>query len=291
MSVDLLHEKIRKLKNPSMIDLTVKPELLPAHLLAEEGSTVKAYGRFCRELMEALAGVVPALRFPFGDFALFGAEGMALLSELLSTAGEKGFYVVLEAPSFSSPWGAEHAAETIFGGESYPCDALIVSPYIGSDGIKPFLSYCKDKDKALFVIVRSPNKSALELQDLMTGSRLVHGAAAELVNRHGEAILSKCAYSQVGALVSAGAVQCIKNLRTKYNRMYLLVDGLDYPSANAKNCSNAFDRFGYGAVVCAGPSVTAAWKEAETDGVDFAAHAVQAAERMKKNICRYITIL
>jgi len=291
MSVDLLHEKVRKLKNPSMIDLAIKPELLPAHLSEEEGSAVKAYGRFCRELIGGLVGVVPALRFPFGDFALYGAEGMTLLSSLLTEAKEKGFYVVLESPAFSAPWGAERAAEMIFGGESYPCDALIVSPYIGSDGIKPFLPFCKDNNKALFVIVRSPNKSALELQDLMTGSRLVHGAAAELVNRHGEAILSKSAYSQVGALVSAGAAQSLKTLRTKYNRMYLLVDGLDYPSANAKNCSNAFDRFGYGAVVCAGPSVTAAWKEAQSDGKDYVVQAIQAAERMKKNICRYITIL
>ena len=291
MSVDLLHEKVRKLKNPSIIDLTVKPDLLPTHLIGEEGSEVKAYGRFCRELIDGLAGLVPALRFPFGNFALYGGEGMALLSELLKMAKEKGFYVVLESPAFSSPWGAERAAEMLFGGESYPCDALTISPYIGSDGIRPFLPYCKDNNKALFVIVRSPNKSALELQDLMTGSRLVHGAAAELVNRHGEAILSRSAYSQVGALVSAGAAQSLKTLRTKYNRMYLLVDGLDYPSANAKNCSNAFDRFGYGAVVCAGPSVTAAWKETESDGTDYVSQAVQAAERMKKNICRYITIL
>lgn len=291
MSVDLLHEKVRKLKNPSIIDLTVKPDLLPTHLIGEEGSEVKAYGRFCRELIDGLAGLVPALRFPFGNFALYGGEGMALLSELLKMAKEKGFYVVLESPAFSSPWGAERAAEMLFGGESYPCDALIISPYIGSDGIRPFLPYCKDNNKALFVIVRSPNKSALELQDLMTGSRLVHGAAAELVNRHGEGILSRSAYSQVGALVSAGAAQSLKTLRTKYNRMYLLVDGLDYPSANAKNCSSAFDRFGYGAVVCAGPSVTAAWKETESDGTDHVSQAVQAAERMKKNICRYITIL
>ena len=73
--------------------------------------------------------------------------------------------------------------------------------------------------------------------------------------------------------------------------MYLLVDGLDYPSGNAKNCSYAFDRFGYGAAVCAGPSVTTAWMEAESDGKDYLEHAAQAADRMKRNITRYITIL
>ena len=73
--------------------------------------------------------------------------------------------------------------------------------------------------------------------------------------------------------------------------MFLLVDGLDYPSGNAKNCSFAFDKFGHGAIVCAGPSVTAAWKDAETDGRDYLEQAKLAAERMKKNITRYITVL
>ena len=152
MSVDLLHEKVRKLKNPSMVDLCIKPELLPQHLLAEEGNTLAAYGRFCRELMDGLKGIVPALRFPFADFALFGAEGMTLLSALLQEAKEMEFYTVLEAPDCFAPWSAERAAEMIFGGQQYPCDALIISPYIGSDSIKPFLPYCKDNNKALCVI-------------------------------------------------------------------------------------------------------------------------------------------
>ena len=94
MSVDLLHEKVRKLKNPSMIDLALKPELLPAHLLEEEGNAVAAYGRFCRELMDGLKGIVPALRLPFGDITLLGPEGLALLSDLLKEAKEMGFLIV-----------------------------------------------------------------------------------------------------------------------------------------------------------------------------------------------------
>lgn len=290
MSIDLLHEKIRRLKNPSMMDLGIKAESMPPHIVQEENDTCKAYARFCRELLEGLKGIVPAVRFPFGAFALFGADGLNALTQLLKLAGELGYYVVLDCPEINTPWGADRAAEQIFDGQLYPCDALVISPYIGSDAIKPFVPYCK-QGKALFVIVRSPNKTALELQDLMTGSRLVHGAAAELANRHGETVLTKCGYSQIGALVSAGNPQSIMTLRAKHNRMYMLVDGIDYPSGNAKNCSYAFDRFGYGAVVCAGPQLTAAWKEAEADGRDYVSQAVQAAERIKKNITRYVTIL
>lgn len=291
MSIDLLHEKIRKLKNPSMIDFGVKADSLPPHLLEEEGRFLPAYTRFCRELMTGLKDLVPAVRFSFTDFALLGPDGLTQLQALLREAGEMGYYVLLDGPEILSPWAADRTAEAIFGAENYPCDGLLISPYIGSDAIKPFVPFCKDGLKDLFVIIRSPNKSAAELQDLFTGSRLVHTAAAETVNRFGETILGRCGYSRIGGAVSAGAASSIRTIRAAHNRMFLLVDGLDYPSGNFKNCSHAFDRFGYGAVVCAGPSVTAAWKEAESDGKDYLDHAQQAAERMKKNICRYVTVL
>lgn len=291
MSIDVLHEKIRKLKNPSMIDFGIKEANLPAHLLEEEGNWLKAYVRFCRELMEGLKGLVPAVRFPFGAFALMGGEGLDALSGLLHSACDMGFYVVMDSPEILSPWAADRIAETVFlEGSKFPCDGLIVSPYIGSDAVKPFVPACKD-GKELFVAVRCPNKTASELQDLMTGSRLVHEAAMDMVKRFGEPVFGKCGYSRINALVSAGSPSGLKNLRAKHPRTFLLVDGLDYPSGNAKNCSYAFDKFGYGAVVCAGPSVTAAWAAGESDGRDFVQQAVGAAERMKKNLTRYVNIL
>lgn len=291
MSIDILQDKIRKLKNPSMIDFGMRPEHIPPSLLEEEQDSLHAYSRFCQELMQGLKGAVPAVRFSFDAFALMGPEGLAALAKLLKYASECGFYVVLDGPEILSPWCADRTAESIFGeGSLFPCDGLVVSPYIGSDGIKPFVPYCKNQDKDVYLVVRSANKSASELQDLMTGSRLVHVAAADIVKRHGESILGRCGYSRVCAAASAGAANSLRSLRSKYDRLFLLVDGLDYPSGNAKNCSYAFDRFGHGAVVCSGPSVTAAWKEAE-DGSDYVSCAVQAAERMKKNLTRYVTVM
>jgi orotidine-5'-phosphate decarboxylase len=242
--------------------------------------------------MAALKGQVCGVRFGFDDFALMGQQGIALLQELLRLASDSGFYVVLDGPQILTPWAADKAAAAILGSESnFPCDAMVISPYIGSDAVKPFLKSCKEQNKALFFAVRTPNKSAAELQDLLTGTRLVHVATAAIVNRHGETMLGKCGYSQLGALASAGNAVSLRNLRTKYNRIFLLVDGYDYPSGNAKNAAAAFDRFGHGAVVSAGPSITAAWKTAETDGTDYTVQALAAVERMKKNLTRYFTIL
>lgn len=291
MSIDFLHEKIRKLKNPLIVDMSIKEELLPPHLLEQEGNFSKAYPRFCRELMEALAGVVPGVRFAFDAFALLGADGLSVLRDLANRAGELGLYALLDGPQILSPWAADRAA-ALLSAEEYHCDGLLISPYIGSDAIKPFVPACAKGEKDLFIVVRSANKSASELQDLLTGKRLVQGAAAELVNRFGESIFTKCNYSRICAVSSAGAPDSLRNLRAQYKHMFLLVDGLDYPSGNMKNCSYAFDRYGYGAAISAGPTVTAAWKDAEgSNGEDYIDHALQATERIRKNLQRYVSIL
>jgi orotidine-5'-phosphate decarboxylase len=294
VAIDVLQEKIRKLKNPTIIDFGVTPEHLPQHLLDEEGTVHFAYRRFCHELMEKLKGFVPGVRFSFASFALMGPEGLQSLSALLNEAKEMGFYVILDSPGIMTPWGAERTAPYIFGESSlFPCDALIVSSYIGSELIKPFLPYCKEGTKDLFVMVRTPNKSAPELQDLMTGSRLVHMVAADMVNRNGEQILGKYGYSRVCAMTSASAPESLRNIRKNYKTLFQLVDGVDYPSGNAKNCSFAFDKMGHGAAVCASTSITAAWLDEETDsdGDDYIEQAMQAAQKLKKNLLRYISIV
>ena len=216
--------------------------------------------------------------------------GLEVLSKLVERARDLGYYVMLDAPAVNTPWAAERAAGILAEGSAYPCHCLIADPYIGSDAIRPFLPACK-AGKAVFFSVRTPNKSAVELQDLMTGSRLVHLAAADLINRHGESIVGKCGYSHVGVLTAATNANAVSGLRGKYNRMFLLVDGMDYPGGNGKICSFGFDKFGHGCAISVGPAVTAAWKEAESEGYDFAQQAVRAAERIRNNLTRYFTIL
>ena len=291
MAIDMLHDRIRKLKNPLILDFSMMEEFLPSHLLNEEGSFTKAYLRFCGELLEAAYEFVAGVRFSFDSFALLGAEGLETLARLLKRAGQLGIYRLLDGPQILSPWASDRSAQLLMS-EDYPCDGMLISPYIGSDAIKPFLSACTKHGKDLFVVVRSANKSASELQDLLTGTRLVQGAAAELVNRFGEPMFTKCGYSGICSVGSAGAPDSLRQLRTQYKRMFLLVDGLDYPSGNVKNCTHAFDKFGYGAALSVGPTITAAWKREEgANSEDYIFLALQEIQRIKKNLARYISIL
>ena len=288
MSADILQEKIRKTKNPSVLELVLPVSDLPPKF-PQNG---EGYAAFCRELLEYFQGSIPAVRVSFTAFALLGHDGLYHLSETLKKAAELGYYVLLDAPEILSPTSAKMTAESLLGeGSIYPCDGLVISGYLGSDVIKPFLPYCKKEKKSLFVVARTANKSAPELQDLLAGTRLVHAAAADHVNRYGGDTAGKSGYTNVGILAAASSAESLKNLRIKYPKLFLLVDGYDYPNANAKNCANAFDKFGHGAVVCGGMGITCAWKEAESGEEAYLDHAKAAADRMKKNLTRYVTVL
>ncbi len=282
MSVDILQDKIRKTKCPIVVDLALLPEHLPSQIL--EGKTeAEAMEAYIRSLLTALKGKVPGVRFHFDQWAIM--DSLSVLRDLTDFAAELGFYVLMDGPAVLSPWAAQRAVSLF---DSYRVDSMILCPYAGSDVIRPFLDRCK-KDRSVFLAVRTANKSAVELQDMMTGSRLVHVAAADHVKRLGEPIVGKCGYSQLGALTAATSANAVMGLRSKYNRMFLLVDGLDYPGGNGKNCSYGFDRFGHGCAISVGPAITAAWKEGEN--LDPVEAATQAVERIRNNMARYITIL
>ena len=141
------------------------------------------------------------------------------------------------------------------------------------------------------MVLRTANKSASELQDLLTGSRLVHMAAADMAYRFCGPLVGRSGYSQVAGVCPASGADVMKKVRTRYKQMFLLIDGYDLTNANAKNCSNAFDALGHGAVVCSGTGITCAWIGNSPDGLDYLKLSVEAAERMRKNLTRYVTIL
>lgn len=290
MSVDKLQERIRKLKNGMVVDFTVSLEQIPPNIIDEKEDFSEAYLAFAKPLLQGLKDIVPAVRFDFSAFALYGARGLDSLEEILRFSKDMGYYVLLNGVEMLSLQLADQAAKILFSGACrWYFDGLITTSYIGSDGIRPYIMRMQETGKALFVVVRTANKTAPETQDLLTGSRLSHVAKTDLVNRFAEPITGKSGYSNIGVMAAASSADCLRILRSKYKYLFLLLDGYDYPNGNAKNCSFAFDKLGHGAAACVGASVTAAWQENNQE--DYVAAAVCAAERHKKNLNRYITIL
>lgn len=292
MSIERLQEKIRKTKNPSILDFDMIPSQIPPHIMHEEGKYIKAYTRFCMELMDGLRGVIPAVKFHFSGMALEGTEGLTALSRLLDYAHNRGYYVILEAPDALTAQRAQANADAIFSEENrWPCDGVLISAYIGSDAIKPYAAKLEEWNKTLFVAVRTANRSAIELQDLLAGGRHVFEAKSDVVNRYKNTQASKSGYERVAVVGPASSAAILHKIREKYRNLFIMVDGYDYPNSNAKNCAEAADKFGHGVIVCGGTSITSAWQIEGNDGTEFVENSKEAAERMKKNLTRYFTVL
>ena len=307
MSIDLLQSKIRKLKTPIVVGLDPTPELIPPELLAQcrdqLGDSVAAlaegYLRFCKGILDALKKLVPAVKVQAACFDALGWQGVKVMQELLAYAKKQGYYVLLETMRTDVGHIAAITAESVFGGIPcgeervfpYPCDGLVLNGYLGSDGIKPYLPFVKEDGKNLFVVVKSSNKSSAEVQDLISGDRVIHTAMADLTLRWSTDLFGKCGYGEVGAVVGGLAPRAIQNLRKRYDTLFFLVPGYGAQGGVAKHASYAFDRFGHGAIVSASRSVIGAWKQEEYAGLNHQAAAVAAVEKMKRQLETYVTVL
>lgn len=289
--MDKLQEKIRKLKSPIAVDFSLLPKHIPPHILNENGSFLYAYKSFCKDILVGLTNVVPAVRFSMPMLALFGPEGLDVLQELLLFAHRHGFYILLDVAELLNSQNLSGAVNALFAEDNYWCfDGLITTAYTGSDAIRPYISAVESRDKDIFVVARTANKSAAEIQDLLSGSRHTHLAMAEVVNRFAQTSVGRSGYSQIALMAAGSSSESLRSLRMKFKNLFLLVDGCDYPNANAKISSYAFDSLGHGAMACVSLYVSAAWMD-DPEPKEFVSCAVRAAERLKKNFGRYVTIL
>ena len=305
MSIDVLQSRIRKLKTPIVVGLDPVPELIPPELLAEcetrLGTGLEAlaesYVLFCKGLLEGLKKAVPAVKVQSACFEALGWQGVKAMQEVLALAKKLNYYVILETMRTDVGHIAAVNAESVFGGLTigeekyypYPCDALLVNGYLGSDGIRPYLPYVKEAGKNLFVVLKSSNKSSPEVQDLVSGGRVIHTAMADLTLRWSTELFGSCGYGEVGAVVGLSSPTAIQALRKRYDTLFFLVPGYGAQGGVAKHAAYAFDRLGHGAAVCASRSIIGAWREqAEVDWPEAAAAAV---EKMKKQLEAYVTVL
>ena len=310
MSIELLQGKIRNLKSPVCFGFDPMPDRIPPYLLAEAreayGDTPRAltsaYETFGRALLEALAPSVPAVKFQPVCFEALGAEGMAVLDRLTRFARELGMYVIMDTSFCSIEAIAQLEAQTCFGatkiGEAdyspFYTDAATLNAYFGSDGIRPFLPYCKEQEKAVFLLVRSSNRSGREVQDLLAGDRTLYTVMADLAVRLSstEDLYGQSGFSSIGIMVGGTQPKILEQLRSRYDRLFFFVTGYGAQGGRAADVRYAFNRVGHGAVVCAARSILCAWQKNENDpeGRLFVDAAVKAANKMRLDILGYVNL-
>jgi orotidine-5'-phosphate decarboxylase len=173
----------------------------------------------------------------------------------------------------------------------FDADAVTVNGYLGSDGITPFTDICKSDNKAIFLLVKTSNKSSREVQDLIVGDRLMYVAMADLAMRLSSDLYGASGYSAIGAVVGATHPDVLKELRRKYDRLFFLVPGYGAQGGAAHDVQYAFDRYGHGAIINASRSLMCAWKKTGNDGADYTDAAQKAAIEMRNEITTYVQVM
>ena len=295
-----LIERIAQLQNPSVVGLDSLLDYIPQHIkeekFAQYGDTFDAAAQailaYNKEIIDAICDIVPAVKPQAAYYEMYSWRGMWALCETVKYAQEKGMIVIMDGKrndigSTMQAYAKAHLGVSEVNGKelsAFGSDMLTVNGYLGSDGIEPLLPICDEKDKGIFVLVKTSNPSSGELQDQKIGDKSIYETMGAMCEQWGEKTQNSYGYSRVGAVVGATYPQQLSEMRQKMPHTFFLVPGYGAQGGGANDVAGAFDQNGLGAIVNSSRAILTAWKKAGTDGHDFAQQARQAALTMKEDI-------
>lgn len=295
--IDTLIEKIKEKGNPTVAGLDPKLAYLPEEMkkkaFDQYGETFEgaanAIFEFNKELIDALYDIVPAVKPQSAYYEMYGIEGIKCLKKTIDYAKEKGMYVILDAKrgdigATSEAYATAYLGNTEIGEKTEPAfdaDCLTVNPYLGSDGVLPFVKMCESRNKGIFALVKTSNKSSGELQDLKSGGRYIYEVVADLVKEWGSTTIGMYGYSNVGAVVGATYPEQAEVLRQLMPHTYFLVPGYGAQGGGAKDVVPCFNNDGMGAIVNASRSIMCAYMK---NGGSVGEAARKEAIRMRDDI-------
>lgn len=240
--------------------------------------TPAGLGVFCKGIIDVTADMASTVKLNLAFFEMLGWEGMKVFDEVCTHAKKAGFIVIADAKRGDIGTTAEaYAKAYLFTGS--PIDAITVNPYLGSDGVLPFVQTAAANDKGVFVLVKTSNTSSGELQDLPVGDEVVHEHLAQLVESWGAQHLGKTNFSCVGAVVGATYPEEMKYLRTLMPHIPFLIPGYGAQGGTAEDAKHGFIPDGTGAIVNASRSIIYA-----SSGKDWQEAAKMATAKMAEEL-------
>lgn len=300
MSVDLLVKKIKEKNNPSVAGLdpivAYVPQYIKDKAYKEYGKNLKgaseAIWEFNKGLIDALYDIVPAVKPQSAFYEMYGLYGEEILHRTISYAKEKGLYVILDVKrndigSTAEAYSKAYLGKVDIDGElmdACPVDCVTVNPYLGTDGIAPFIADCKEYDKAIFALVKTSNPSSGEFQDRNMDGKTLFEIVAERVNEWNADTIGKSGYGAVGAVVGATYPEQAKILRGLMPKSYFLVPGYGAQGGGAEGVKPCFNPDGLGAIVNSSRGIMCAYKKGDWKEEQFAEAARAEAIRMREDL-------
>ena len=274
--IQQLIEKIQKTNAPICVGLDPMVSYIPEHILkksfAEYGETLEgaadAVWNYNKEIVDHTWDLIPAVKPQIAMYEQFGIEGLKVYERTVRYCQEKGLIVIGDAKrgdigSTSAAYATAHLGKVKVGSKEYSAfntEFLTVNPYLGTDGVKPFVDVCKAENKGIFVLVKTSNPSSGELQDKLVDGRPVYELVADKVVEWGADCMDG-AYSNVGAVVGATYPEMSAILRKLMPKTYFLVPGYGAQGGTAKDLKACFNEDGLGAIVNSSRGIIAAYRQ------------------------------
>ncbi len=306
MFIDRLIEEIRNKNNPGIIGLDPRIEEIPLFIrdknFNEYGTNFKGVAaailEFNKKIIDSLYDIVPAVKPQAAFYEMYGVEGLEALKSTIEYAKSKGLIVIADAKrndigSTAAAYSKAYIGKTFINKNVektvFNADAVTVNPYLGYDGVKPFIEDCKKYRKGIFILVKTSNASSGDFQNLKTDrGTYIYEEAALKVDEWGADVTGKYGYSSIGAVVGATFPQQIEKIRSLLKKAFILVPGYGRQGGTAEDAAKAFFKDGMGAVVNSSRNVIYAWKSDiwanKYTERNFTDAARAEAIRMKKDI-------
>ena len=274
--INKLVENIKKTNAPIVVGLDPMlnyiPDQVKAKAFAEFGETLEgaaeAIWQFNKEIVDKTYDLIPAVKPQIAMYEQFGIPGLAAFKKTVDYCKEKGLVVIGDIKrgdigSTSAAYAVGHIGKVQVGSRSYAPfdeDFVTVNPYLGSDGVNPFIDVCKEEKKGLFILVKTSNPSSGEFQDQLIDGRPLYELVGEKVAQWGEGCMGD-EYSYIGAVVGATYPEMGKVLRKIMPNSYILVPGYGAQGGQGKDLVHFFNEDGLGAIVNSSRGIIAAYKQ------------------------------
>ena len=274
--IDKLVKNIQKTNAPIVVGLDPMLNYVPEHIqkaaFAEYGETLEGAGeaiwQFNKEIVDKTYDLIPAVKPQIAMYEQFGLPGLAAFKKTVDYCKEKGLVVIGDIKrgdigSTSAAYAVGHIGKVKVGSKTYAPfdeDFVTVNPYLGSDGVNPFLDVCKEEKKGIFVLVKTSNPSSGEFQDQKIDGRPLYELVGEKVAAWGSEVMGD-EYSYVGAVVGATYPEMGKVLRKVMPKAYILVPGYGAQGGKGKDLVHFFNEDGLGAIVNSSRGIIAAYKQ------------------------------
>lgn len=300
--IQQLIQKIQQKNAPIVVGLdpmlSYIPEFVKENAYKEKGETLagaaEAIWQYNKTLVDAVADLVPAVKPQIAMYEQFGIEGLIAYKRTIDYCKERGLIVIGDIKrgdigSTSEAYAIGHLGKVAVGSKQFygfDEDFVTVNPYLGSDGIQPFLEVCKEEEKGIFVLVKTSNKSSGEFQDQLVDGKPLYELVAKKVDEWGECVRDN-GYSNVGAVVGATYPEIGKSLRNLMPNTFFLVPGYGAQGGKGADLAHYFDKEGLGAIVNSSRGIIAAYKQPtyETFGPEcYGDAARQAVIDMREDI-------